>query len=116
MSLTIAGLIVLVLSYLAKASGYDLHVNEADISHVLTTTLEIVGLVMTYAGRIRQGDINIFGVKRLSPHPPLMALRAAVVANGKVLSALQPATNVKYSQQILPALLAYHNEPADKEA
>ena len=67
MSLTLAGLIVLVLSSLAKASGFNLHIGEAEVSKVLTTSAEVIGLAMAYYGRVRQGNITWYG-KRLLPN------------------------------------------------
>ena len=58
MSQTIAGLIVLVLGLLG------LQVAESDVLEVVTALMTVVGIVWTYWGRYRQGDINVVGIKK----------------------------------------------------
>lgn len=72
MSVTIVGLIILVLSYLSKSAGFELHIGEAEISELIRTVAEIIGLATTFYGGIRHGDITWYGKRVVSGNFPII--------------------------------------------
>lgn len=58
-SMTISGIIILVISQILGDTVSD----EALANFVEVGGL-LIGAVVSYVGRLRQGDINIFGVKQ----------------------------------------------------
>jgi len=63
-SLTIAGILTLVLSSIAKSVNHDFPVSEQELANTVTTIVQILGLLMTYIGRVRHGDITLWGAKK----------------------------------------------------
>lgn len=63
-SVTIAGGIFLFLSFLAKITGIELPFTHADVESVVVSIIGIVGFVVMVYGRIRKGDVNLFGFKK----------------------------------------------------
>jgi len=61
-SLTITSLFVLVIVYLFQATGIE--VASEDIQTTIEIILKAVSMIGIYIGRIRQGDVNIFGMKK----------------------------------------------------
>ena len=61
-SLTISGLVISVLSFVLPKIGIS--VLESDLAITITTITVIIGGICIYVGRVRQGDITIFGVKK----------------------------------------------------
>lgn len=61
-SLTISSLFVLVLVYIFQASGIE--VGEGEIQTTIEVLIKVVSMVGIYVGRIRNGDVNIFGFKK----------------------------------------------------
>lgn len=63
LSLTIAGLVIMVLAFIGKSVGVELTVTEDDVVRTIGTIVQAVGLVMAYIGRYRHGDITIWGTR-----------------------------------------------------
>ena len=61
MSLTISGLIVLLISLILRYLGIEV-IND-DVTKAVNLLLEFGGLVVAYIGRYRQGDISVVGTK-----------------------------------------------------
>lgn len=61
MSITITGLAVFIVGRLLESSG--LAPDNAAITNFVEVGFQIVGALMIWFGRYRQGDINIFGRK-----------------------------------------------------
>ena len=62
-SLTIAGLVALILGFIAKSLGAD-SPDETAIADVIGTIMQVIGLLSAYVGRVRQGDIDWLGRKK----------------------------------------------------
>lgn len=60
MSLTISGVFVSVIGTLLVKYGFT----EACSSEIITNVPLIAGGLMAYIGRIRKGDVNLFGVRK----------------------------------------------------
>lgn len=60
MSVTITSLIVLVAGLLGVGDVFP----KDEVSTVVNAVVQIVGVVGIWVGRYRQGDINVFGVKK----------------------------------------------------
>lgn len=63
MSLTIGGMIVLVLSFVARTAGLDFHIPGEQIDTSIATIGQVLGLLMAWYGRYRQGGITWYGRK-----------------------------------------------------
>ena len=61
-SVTITGLIVIVIGLILKQLGIPYV--EADINTVATNIMQIAGIVISWYGRTRQGDVGLSGFKR----------------------------------------------------
>ena len=61
-SLTITGLIVVLLGFILERSGIEIGADK--LQTFIEVLLQLGGFVMAYIGRLRQGDVNIFGRKR----------------------------------------------------
>ena len=61
-SLTISGLVVILLGFLFEQFGVE--IAQAEIQSFINVGLQIIGLVMAYVGRVRAGGINVFGFKK----------------------------------------------------
>ena len=61
-SLTLTGLVVSVLALILPKMGVS--VLESDLATTVSTIIAIVGGVAVYVGRVRQGDVNLLGVKK----------------------------------------------------
>ena len=59
-SLTISGVIVSVAGTLLLKFGFS----ESCSNEIITLTPTLVGGLMSWIGRVRQGDVNVFGVKK----------------------------------------------------
>lgn len=59
MSLTIQGLLVLLLSTIVRS--FELDFDEGQVTEIATSITLVVGFIGAWLGRIRLGDINIFG-------------------------------------------------------
>jgi len=62
-SATIAGILVMVLGAIAKQINIEFSITEQDLTNVLVTIIQILGLFLAYLGRVRQGDITWYGRK-----------------------------------------------------
>ena len=62
MSLTIKGLITTVIG-MGLAKG-GINVADVDLTTTISTLMQIIGAIIVYIGRYRQGDITIFGNKK----------------------------------------------------
>lgn len=62
MSLTIQGLVITVLTLLVQT--FDLDIDEGYITELVTGIITVVGLVVTYVGRVRIGDITWYGKRK----------------------------------------------------
>ena len=60
MSLTISGIVVSVAGTLLMKWGFS----EVCTSEIIANAPLVIGGLMSYWGRIRQGDVNWFGVKK----------------------------------------------------
>lgn len=58
-SLTIAGLLVMVITKLLQSSGIE--VATESIQNFVVVLLQVVGAIAIYWGRFRQGDITWYG-------------------------------------------------------
>lgn len=65
-SVTIAGILAMVLGAIAKQINHQFPVSEQDLANAISTGVQIIGLVLAYIGRVRQGDINWWGGKKSS--------------------------------------------------
>ncbi len=70
-SLTITGLVVLVVGFILERLGLPL-LAEGALETTISTLITLVGAIMTFAGRYRQGDINIFGKKKVKTETPIV--------------------------------------------
>ena len=61
-SLTISGLVVVLLGFLFQQ--FDLKIAPAEIQSFINVGAQIVGLIMAYFGRIRAGGVNVLGFKK----------------------------------------------------
>lgn len=61
-SLTISGLVVLIISEVLRISGFT--ANPEEITTFLDVSLKLIGAGMVWWGRIRVGGINLFGIRR----------------------------------------------------
>ena len=60
-SLTITGLAVLILGFVLNKIGVP--IAEGNLETTIATLIEVIGGIVVFWGRYRQGDINIFGGK-----------------------------------------------------
>ena len=60
-SVTISGVIIMILAMVIEPSEAETVVNN--VVKIIDLSLPIVGIIMTYWGRYRQGDINWYGGK-----------------------------------------------------
>lgn len=60
MSITIIGLIITILGFLAKWFHWNLPGDE-ELQAFLTAVVSLGGIVVAWYGRVRKGDITIFG-------------------------------------------------------
>lgn len=63
MSLTIASLVVAILSFIAKITGVELPFTDAEIQSTVVNIIFFVSAIGAWIGRIRLGDLNIFGIR-----------------------------------------------------
>lgn len=74
MSLTIKGLVVLALGYIAQAVGWQGETfTEMQVESVINgaaVVMQIGGLLVAYIGRVRKGDIDLLG-RRTAPFPTI---------------------------------------------
>jgi len=59
-SLTVSGVIVSIAGTLLVKYGFT----ENCSNEIITTAPVIIGGIMSWVGRVRQGDVNLFGVKK----------------------------------------------------
>lgn len=62
MSVTITGLIVTILSAIVVQSNID--IPQENLNSFVETFGILIGIVIAWYGRFRQGDISIFGTRR----------------------------------------------------
>ena len=62
-SMTVAGVLAMLLGAIAKQINHQLPVTEQDIANTVTTIIQVLGLLLAYIGRVRQGDITWYGRK-----------------------------------------------------
>lgn len=60
-SLTITGLIVMLIGFLFQQAGYD--IEQTKIDDFVMVLVQIIGMIGVYWGRYRQGDITLIGKK-----------------------------------------------------
>jgi hydrogenase/urease accessory protein HupE len=65
-SMTIAGILAMVLGAIAKQLNRQLPASEQDIANAITTVIQVLGLLLAYIGRVRQGDITWYGARKSS--------------------------------------------------
>jgi hypothetical protein len=61
-SLTITGLIVILLGFILEKSGLEIGTDR--LQTFVEVLLQLGGFVIAYVGRVRQGDVNILGRKQ----------------------------------------------------
>lgn len=61
-SMTITGLIILLLGFGLAKIGVPLA--EGELETTITTLIKIVGGLMAYFGRLKQGDVNFLGMRK----------------------------------------------------
>jgi ABC-type iron transport system FetAB permease component len=61
-SLTITGLIVILLGFILEKSGLEIGTDR--LQTFVEVLLQLGGFVIAYIGRVRQGDVNILGRKQ----------------------------------------------------
>ena len=64
-SLTIIGIVVAVIGRLGQT--YGIHTESVTVENIvilLSTTAQIFGVAVAYLGRLRQGDITWYGIKK----------------------------------------------------
>jgi len=61
-SLTLQGLAIAVVGTIIKAGGSDMPHDQ--VAAWVATTVQIVGALIAYYGRVRQGDITWYGAKK----------------------------------------------------
>lgn len=69
MSLTIYSLLVVILGRIIGWAGYSTP-SEAEIANFLSVSMQIIGAIGIYIGRVRIGDITWYG-KRITETTPL---------------------------------------------
>ena len=62
-SMTIAGVLAMVLGAVAKQINHQLPVSEQDLANSISTVIQILGLFLAYIGRVRHGDITWYGAR-----------------------------------------------------
>jgi hypothetical protein len=65
-SLTIAGILVAIIGRLGQAFG--VHTDSVTVDNVLiviSVSMQVIGVVMAYIGRVRHGDVTLLGRKDL---------------------------------------------------
>lgn len=62
MSVTIIGLVITILGFLAKWFNWNLPGND-EIEQFLTAIVTLAGIVIAWFGRWRKGDISLFGIR-----------------------------------------------------
>lgn len=63
MSVTIAGLIVTLISIIAKWLDWNVPWTSDELSEFLVGFLTLAGLIIAWFGRWRKGDIGLLGIK-----------------------------------------------------
>ena len=63
MSITIVGLIVTILGFLAKWFNWDLPAGE-DLTQFITAVVTLGGIALAWYGRYRKGDITLVGARK----------------------------------------------------
>lgn len=66
-STTVAGAIVMLLSFLAESLNIKLPYTNEQIKDAIITIVGVIGFLITIYGRYRHGDINLFGFKKQAP-------------------------------------------------
>ena len=66
-SATIAGILVMVLGAIAKLINIEFSISEQELTNALLTIIQILGLILAYIGRVRQGDISWYGRRIYTP-------------------------------------------------
>ena len=61
-SLTITGLVVILLGFLLQRSGME--VAPEEIQTTIEVLAQLAGIIIAWYGRVRHGDISILGKKR----------------------------------------------------
>jgi hypothetical protein len=66
-SITVAGAIAMLLSFLADQFNVKLPYTNEEVKNAIITIIGVGGFLVTLYGRYRHGDINIFGFKKPAP-------------------------------------------------
>jgi hypothetical protein len=53
----------MLLGAIAKQINHQFPVSEQELANAISTGVQIIGLILAYAGRVRQGDISWWGKK-----------------------------------------------------
>jgi len=61
-SLTITGLVAMLIGFAFQNAGFDVEATKID--DFLMVFSQLIGMVGVYWGRYRQGDITLFGTKK----------------------------------------------------
>lgn len=62
MSLTISGLIVMVLAMISRGAGVDIGTEE--LTDFVNTGGQLIAVIMIYWGRMRRGDLTFWGGRK----------------------------------------------------
>lgn len=62
-SLTLSGAIAMLLAFLAQSLGIEIPYTTEQVTTAVVTVVGLLGFVITYLGRVRQGDITWYGKK-----------------------------------------------------
>lgn len=63
-SFTITGLLVSLIGFVLQES--DIDVTQNDLDTFMTILLQIGGIFMAWYGRVRRGDITLFGKRKIN--------------------------------------------------
>jgi len=62
-SLTITGLVIFIIGVILDKLGVP--IAEGAVESFVSTAVEVIGAIVTYVGRYRQGDISLIGRKKV---------------------------------------------------
>jgi len=64
MSMTQAGNMITIVAFLGLIlSHYGINISQADLTTIVTGVVVLVGVVTSYIGRYRHGDVTLMGIK-----------------------------------------------------
>lgn len=63
-SLTLRGAVVMLLAFLAQSLDVEIPYTSEEVTNALLVIFSVIGFVMTYIARVRQGNITWYGKKK----------------------------------------------------